>query len=447
MNTFHKVMAFSAITFGIFAVHAQAENSLTLQDAIKSTLLHNPQLAGYEFRTKALAGEQQTAGLKPQLKLSTHLENIAGSGEFKGVDAGELTPSLSSVIELGGQRDVRLGLVTARQQQLASTQRVLALDLLTQVTQQFIAIAAAQEQLKLLQQSQQLVHENVTSLAKQVQVGRTPEAELLRAKASLARAIIDVQKTQQQLKSERVKLSAFWAGSQSTGSQSTGSQTTGSQSLLGQPAFTQVEADLFSLPPLVPLATLISKLDANPDLAVLGDEVHLRAAELQQAQAERKPTIEWNAGVRRLQMSDDSALVLGVSMPLGSANRAAGAITTASANQAGAEQEQSATRIKLHNQLISLHGAYEQALAEVNSLRSDVLPLLKQALRATADGFQQGRYSFLELNLAQRELLNEQLALIDSAARAHELSADIERITGAALTSAPQQTSAATLLP
>jgi len=426
MNTFHKVIAFSAIALGSFAAHAQAESSLTLQDAIKATLQHNPQLAGYEFRTQALAGEQQTAALKPQLKLSTHLENIAGSGEFKGVDAGELTLSLSSVIELGGQRDARLDLVTARQQQLASSQRVFTLDLLTQVTQQFIAIVAAQEQLKLLQQSQQLAQENVTSLAKQVQVGRTPEAELLRAKASLARALIDVQKTQQQLKSERVKLSAFWTSTQSTGSQSTAMQ----------PTFTQVEADLFSLPPLVPLPTLISKLDANPDLAVLGDEVHLRAAELKQAQAERKANIEWSAGVRRLQVSDDSALVLGVSMPLGSANRAAGAITTASANQAGAEQEQNTARIKLHTQLISLYGAYEQALAEVNSLRNDVLPLLKQALRATADGFQQGRYSYLELNLAQRELLNEQLALIDSAARAHALSADIERITGAALNNA-----------
>lgn len=432
MNTFHKVMAFSIIALCSFATHTQAENALTLQDAIKATLLHNPQLAGYEFRTKALAGEQQTAALKPQLKLSTHLENIVGSGELKGVDAGELTLSLSSVIELGGQRDARLGLVTARQQQLASSQRVLTLDLLTQVTQQFIAIAAVQEQLKLLQQSQQLAQENVTSLAKQVQVGRTPEAELLRAKASLARALIDAQKTQQQLKSERIKLSAFWANS---------------QTIITAPTFTQVEADLFSLPPLVPLPTLISKLDANPDLAVLGDEVHLRAAELKQAQAERKANLEWSAGVRRLQVSDDSALVLGMSMPLGSANRAAGTIITASANQAGAEQEQNAARIKLHTQLISLHGAYEQALAEVTSLRNDVLPLLKQALRATADGFQQGRYSYLELNLAQRELLNEQLALIDSAARAHELSADIERITGAALISAPQQTSAATLLP
>jgi outer membrane protein, heavy metal efflux system len=427
MKTFHQAMALSAIALCTLALHAHAENSLTLQDAIKATLHNNPQLAGYQFRTQALAGEQQTAALKPQLKISTHLENIAGSGEFKGVDAGELTLSLSSVIELGGQRDARLGLVTARQQQLESTQRLLTLNLLTQVTQQFIAIAAAQEQLSLLQQSQQLAQENITSLTQQVHVGRTPEAELWRAKASVARAVIDVQKTQQQLNSERIKLSIFWAST--------------------QPTFTRVEADLFALPPLVSLPTLISKLDANPDLAVLGDEVLLRAAELRHAQAERKANVEWSAGVRRLQVSDDSALVLSVSMPLGSANRAAGAITTASANQAGAEQERSTARSKLHSQLVSFHGAYEQALAEVNSLRSDVLPPLKQAMRATAEGFQQGRYSYLELNLAQRELLDAQLALIDSAARAHELSTDIERLTGAALNAAPQPNSEAKTLP
>lgn len=442
MNTVHKAMVLSTIALCSFAMHTNAENALTLQDAIHATLQHNPQLTAYEFRTKALAGEQQTASLKPQLRLASQVENIAGSGDFKGVDAGELTLSLSSVIELGGQRDARIGLVTARQQQLVSSQRVLTLDLLTQVTQQFIAIAAAQEQLKFLQQTQQLARENVTSLTKHVQIGRTPEAALLRAKASLARAILDVQKTQQQLNSERVKLSAFWASSVSTNTQSTNAQPT-----IPALTFTKVEADLLSLPPLVPLPALISQLEANPDLAVLGDEIFLRAAELKQAQAERKTNLEWNAGVRRLQVSDDAALVLGVSMPLGAAKRASGAIATANAQQAVAEQEQSTARLKLHAQLISLHGAYEHALAEIKSVRRDLLPLLQQALAATTEGFQQGRYSYLELNLAQRELLNEQLALIASAAHAHVLHAEMERITGAALTNAPQQNSAATLQP
>jgi cobalt-zinc-cadmium efflux system outer membrane protein len=411
MNTFHKVIVLGAITFCSFVAHAQTENRLRLHDAIQLTLQNNPQLVGYEFRVNALQGEKQTAALKPQTRATIHLENIAGTGDFKGLDAGELTLSLSSVIELGDQRDARVGLVTARQQQLASTQRLLTLDLLTQVTQQFIALAAAQEQLNLLQQTQQLAQENLNSLNKQVQAGRTPEAELLRAKAASARALIATQRARQSVNSERIKLSAFWAET--------------------EPAFSQADADLFRLPPTTTLANLLNNLDKNPDLEVLGDEIHLRSAELRQAQAERKINLEWTAGVRRLQVSDDSALVVGLSMPLGSASRASGAIATASANKASAEQARTATRIKLRAELASLHGEYQQALAEITSLRTDVLPQLERAMGATSDAFNQGRYSYLELNLAQRELLDTHLAIIEAAAHAHIVNTEIERLTGA----------------
>jgi cobalt-zinc-cadmium efflux system outer membrane protein len=69
----------------------------------------------------------------------------------------------------------------------------------------------------------------------------------------------------------------------------------------------------------------------------------------------------------------------------------------------------------------------------VEALQSDVIPPLKKALRATEEAFQQGRYSYLELNLAQRELLAVQLSLIEAAARAHALSTDLERLTAAPL--------------
>ncbi|GGY63732.1 metal transporter [Cellvibrio zantedeschiae] len=422
MRTFPPLIALGAITFFILATPVYAQNSLRLQQVIQSTLQNNPQLAGYEFQLKALRGEQQTAALKPGLHLSAQFENIAGSGSFKAADAAELTLSLSSIIELGGKSDARLGVVTARQQQLASTQRVLTLDVLTQATQQFITLAATQEELKLLQQRLNAAQENTKSLSKQWDAGRTPEADVLRAKASVVRATIELEKKRQQMDSERVKLSAFWMKPQIT---------------FAQPKFTEVEANLFLLPQSAPLDTLLAKLESNPDLAVLSDQIQLRTAELRQAQTERSANLTWNAGVRRLQISDDSALVVGMSMPLGSASRATGALTTARANQAGAELEHDATRTKLQAHLIHLHGAYEQALAEVNSLRADAIPLLSQAMRTTQNGFNQGRYSYLELNLAQRELLEMQLELINAAARAHLLASEIERITGTALNATP----------
>ncbi len=419
MKRFHKAIALVAIVFCTLDAQAQiqtqAEKYLTLEDAIRYGLQRNPQLMGYEFRVKALQGEQQTAALKPQMRASAHIENIAGSGDFTGTDSAELTLSLSSVIELNEQRDARIGLVTARQQQLESSQRLLTLDVLTQLTQQFIVLAATQEKLKLLQQTQLLAQENFNALNENRQAGRTSEVELLRAKAALAKADLSVKKAQQEFSGERLKLSAFWAET--------------------APDFTAVTAHLFDLPPLAPRDQLIKKLDANPDLAVLGDEIFLRAAELRQVQAERKTNLEWSAGVRRLQASDDSALVLGLSVPLGSASRASGAIATANANQAQAEQTLTATRIKLHAQLSNLYDAYENAVFELHELQTNVLPTVVQTQLATSRAFNQGRYTYLELNLAQHELLDTRVAIIESATRAHLIHNEIERLTGSAAAS------------
>ncbi|MDO8344511.1 MAG: TolC family protein, partial [Cellvibrio sp.] len=201
--------------------------SIDLDDAIRASLQHNPQLTGYQFRRAALAGEQTTAALRPEMRLHSELENVAGSGDFSGVDGAELTLSFASIIELGNQRDARLGVVTARQQQLATEQRVAVLDLVAAVNYRFIALIAAQEQVQVQEQAQQLAQSLVTSLSKRVQAGRAPQEELLRARAAQAKAALDVGRARQQVHLEALKLSAYWADS--------------------TPDFTRAEGDLFAL--------------------------------------------------------------------------------------------------------------------------------------------------------------------------------------------------------
>ena len=213
MQLFHQAMAISAIALSCssFALTAVAETTLTLGEAVRATLQNNPQLAGYTFKLNALAGEKQTAALRPELRVNTDLENVAGSGELSGTKASELTISLSSAIELGGQRDARVNLVTARQQQLASSQRVLTLDVVTAVTQQFIRLLVAQEELMLQEESHQLLQQTLTSLTRQVQAGGTAESELLRGNAALTRATLALRQARQRVSTERIRLSAFWA--------------------------------------------------------------------------------------------------------------------------------------------------------------------------------------------------------------------------------------------
>ena len=412
------VLVFILMLSGLFSFSIRAasviSSTLTLPDAINAALQHNPQLAAYSFRIKAIEGEQQTAALRPAWRISADVENVAGSGEFKGTDAGEFTLGLTSMIELGDQRAARLELVVARQQQLSTEQKVLLLDITAEVTRRFVAVVVAQQQLLLQQAAQRLAEETAAAMQRQVQAGRTAEADGLRATAALQRSVLEVQKAAQQWRQARLNLALMWAES--------------------EPAFTQAQADLFALQTPLPLADVLAGFDTHPDMLLLNEEVRLRTAELRQAQTEGSLDLEWNLGMRRFQASDDDALVMGLSIPLGSNRRAAGAIASAAANQQLAEQQRAATRVQLQAQLANVYALHQQALAEVNSLRQQVVPLLDQAMQSTTYAFSQGRYSYLELSAARREWIEAQGALIDAAVRAHETRIELERITGSAVT-------------
>lgn len=416
MHFFQKALAGSAIAVLCHAPYGLAAPtaSLTLDEAIRATIEHNPQLSAYRFKADALAGEQQTAGLRPELRVGAELENVAGSGDLRGTDAAELTIAVSSVIELGGKRDARLGLVTARQQQLQTEQRVLTLDVLSGVAQQFLALVAAQEQVALHTEAHRIAEDMLASLRRQVQAGRLPEAEVLRAQAGLARANVALRQAEQSVRRERLLLSAQWADP--------------------TPDFQRAQGDLYAVPPTIPQSELQSRLANNPDLLLLTSEIDVLSAQLREARSNRRGDIEWSAGVRRLQDSGDSAAVVGLSVPLGTGRRASGALTTATAQHAGAQQALDSARIRLDAELVGLADEQQQATSELGALRNEVIPALRRALKATADGFEQGRYSYLELTLAQGELLDAQLAVVDAAERLQQTRIELERLTGVALT-------------
>ncbi|WP_062057660.1 TolC family protein [Cellvibrio sp. OA-2007] len=389
-----------------------AAESISLQQALSASLQHNPLLGGYQFRRAALAGEQTSAALRPELRLHSELENIAGSGDFSGVDGAELTLSFASIIELGDQRDARIQAVTARQQHLATEQRVAVLDLVAAVNYRFIALLAAQEQLQVQEQAQQLAHSLVASLNRRVEAGRAPKEELLRARAAEASANLQLGKTRQQVQLEMLKLSAYWADS--------------------SPDFTRASGDLLSLTNPAALADWQKRLANNPDLRLLADTTRLQAAELRKAEAQGQMTLGWNAGVRQLQASDEQALVLGVNIPLASGKRASGAISKARAEQDAAAFAEDSAKIQLEARLNQVYSEHTQALSALHSLRDQILPLLQEAYSATAAAFEQGRYSSLELAFAQRELLDTRAALIATALRAHETRIELERLTASA---------------
>lgn len=383
--------------------------SISLQDAIRATLNKNPSLQAYQFKNQALEGEKTTAALKPQLEISAEIENIAGTGGFSGVDASETTLSLSSVIELGNPREARSQLVTARQAALMSSERVATANLLTQVTQQFILVLAAQENVKLQDAFCKVAEGNVQHVKKLMQAGRFTSTELLRAKTALALCSIELQKYKSILNTEKIKLSLYW----------------------GEPtaSFSQVNADLYRMMPVKSLNDWMVELEKNPDVGLLNQDIAVKTAEIKQLGADAHHDIQWHAGLRQFHATDDTAIVIGMNVPLGQKKRLSGTLNTAIANQSLAEADRDIALIQAKAELNSIYVEYQTLLDQVTLLGYDILPLLEQDIQNSTKAFLQGRYSYLEFNLAQKQLLETQKVLIDTATEAHLLHARLERLT------------------
>lgn len=394
-----------------------ASSSLSLRAAVAATLQVHPQLELYRFREAALDGMRSTASLQPPLQVNAGVENAFGSGELNLFDSAELTLSLSRVIELGEQRDARIGVSGQRLNLLHAEQRVTELDLLAEVTRRFIATAAAQEQLALQQRASALAQQTLEAIQPLVTAGQTPASEQARATAALERAHLATAHAQTTLDAAKISLSSMWTSQ--------------------APEFASVSAAFLQTGAAGSLPDLLIGLDANPDLLMFASEERLLDAQVREASSAQRGTVQWTAGIRHLRELGDTGLVFGVSMPLGSRERAGGAIATAQANLQEVASRRAIALNRMRAQLNGLHLQLTQAILEVNTLRDAVLPQLNTAQEQTRAAYLGGRYSYLELVSAQAEYLDAELALINATTDAHLLRTEIERLSGAALNPEP----------
>jgi outer membrane protein, heavy metal efflux system len=376
-------------------------SALSLEQAVSAALERNPELQAFAFELKATAARRQQSVLGPAPELSLDIEDFAGSGRVRGVDAAQTTLAMSQVIELGGKRAARIAASDADLDVLEVERQSRQLDVLAEVLRRYLHVASDQEQLLLTRRATELGRQTVDAAEVRLAAAKAPEVEVRRARIALARAELEEEHAEHELLSSRRKLSAMWGEP--------------------EPTFESVAANLYQLPTLGDFEILVGNLEQNPD----------RLRFLTRARSD----LTANAGVRRLQESRDHALVFGVSVPLFSGSRAESAIQEAQTRREQTNAEQRAHRINAQTQLFELYQELRHALTEAETLRDKVLPEMEAALSATRHAFERGRYSYLEWVEAQRELISIRRALIDAARNAHLYRTEIERLTAASLPS------------
>ena len=77
-----------------------------------------------------------------------------------------------------------------------------------------------------------------------------------------------------------------------------------------------VAGDPLALPDIAEFSAMADLLDKTPELARFADEQRIAEARLQLARSQDTPDMDWQVGVRRLQATEDFALIGSVSMPV-----------------------------------------------------------------------------------------------------------------------------------
>ncbi|WP_283786466.1 TolC family protein [Bermanella sp. WJH001] len=395
------------------SIAANADTALTLKEALTRTLAKNPQLYQYTFIQEATRAQRQTSALRPALELELAAENFAGSNNNKGFDSAETTLALSSVIELGGKREARLSFADARIIQAEWEKKATTLDVLGELTASYIESLATQANIQLAEESLALSQSLLKTVNTRSNKGATPEAEVMRAQAAVARAEIRLAALVERLERQKVRLARFWG------------DTT--------PTFSALEGSLFENETSEEFDQLYARVKTSPAIQVLASEARIKDAEVALARTGGRSDLTWRAGIRRFEETGDSAFTAGLSIPLFSKKRNSGEVKTALANRNAVDYARQDLLLRLHAQLFEAYSLRRQSIAAVNKTENEIIPALENALKLTRKAYENGRYRYLDLIAAQEELLATKQARIDAASTALISQALIEKLSSEAL--------------
>ncbi|WP_313924288.1 TolC family protein [Sphingobium sp. SA2] len=349
------------------------------------------------------------AGLRPNPELNIQTENVAGSGDYRGFRSAETTAQVTLPLELGGKRPARVALANAQQDRAQIEQAVIAADLRLAVTQAYVTAVSAVERASVAQRQVAIAAEALRSAQVRVRAGRASPLEAQRAEL----AHLNAQATQEQ--AERLANVA----------------RANLGRLIGAPVAGALDLRWFE--------TLAA---AGPvDRAAVRDMLTARAAALdvvtadaqvRLAGAQRVPDLQLFAGPRRLSGSNDTALLMGINIPLQIFDNGGAAQAQARAERQRADATRRMTEIQLDQAIASADAEVANAETAARIASGPALAAAQEAARIARIGYREGKFGQIDLIEAERALLDTRMAAIDALATYHDASARRDRLVAPA---------------
>ncbi|MXS78816.1 TolC family protein [Nitrosomonas sp. JL21] len=412
-NTGHLKQQDLSISF------SQESNDITLRDAVRLALKHNPELAAFAKEMEAQEGVTLQAGLIPNPDLSVNVENVGNIGSLRGDINSEKsvakeivqqlsTIRISQIIELGGKRADRIYAASLGEQVALQDYEIRKLDLIAQVANAFTEVLATQEQFRLAEETQHLAQTVVNTVAKRVQAGQAPPIEETKVEVVLSATQVAFSQAQRDLSVARSRLGQLWGNS--------------------SPQFVKSVGNLESLISVPSLEALTVRALKNPMALRALKNLEQRKSLLEVEKSRRIPNLTVSAGAVHHAAIGGTTAVVSVAVPLPLFNRNQGNIKEAQQRIYKAADEQAVTELRIKTDLAQAYETLTAAQTEVNMLSSKILPGAARAFGVTKKGYEMGKFGFLELLDAQRTLFQNQILYIRALANYQRLVNEIERL-------------------
>ena len=367
-------------------------------------------------------------------ELSVEVEDLAGTGAYRGVDAMQTTVQVSQTLEWGGKR-ARRGAVAHSERNLAETELARKRrDIRASVTGIFLEALNAQRRLALARESKDLSQRLLEAVTRRVKEGAASMADEIRVQLAVTQAEMEVRQDSLRVESAKRKLSLLWGGRK--GSEAEPEKVPGKEPRTLPPlrdagsGGNGGNGGSRGMAPLPTLDELSMALDTGTAAAAWNGSINLAEARLAQQRSLSGPDITFSAGIRHNAEPGDIALVGGIAMPLGLRNRNQGGAAEARHELEKARAERKAAVLEIEFRAGDLHRDLRLARDEIETLLGSLIPDAAKAAGVLEEGYKRGRFGLMEVLNAESELFRLRLRHLECLTGYQRDYAELERLMG-----------------
>ncbi|MHA3793465.1 TolC family protein [Rhizorhabdus wittichii] len=393
------------------ASSTQAAPVYTLDRAVLDAGGSAPAAEAAQAGIDAARAGRTVAGLRPNPVAEGQVENIAGSGPYKGLRSAETTIGVALPIELGGKRGARVAVADAQLSKAGLEAAIAAADIRLQVSQLYVDAVAADRRLAIAVDQARIARETLRAAGVRVQAGRASPIEQQRADVARITAEAGVERQARLAEAARANLARR----------------------IGRPIDGAFDARLLDPPPSARFGPE-PPASAQGTLALAAAEADLAVADagVRLARANRVPDLTVGPGLRRLAATDDMAAVFSISIPIPLLNNGRAAVAQARAERTRADARRRMTAQDVEQAITDARVEAANAATMARAASGPALAAAQEAARIARIGYREGKFGQLDLLDAERTLAEMRVAAIDALASYQNARARLERLTAAA---------------